>query len=475
MSMSSNTTDHDMTPLDGADPLCTLSAGQLGILYRLREVSPTEVTQAVLERAEEARERFGAFVHIDAAGALAAAQSSARRWKAGEPLSPIDGVPSTIKDVVWVKNWAVRLGSLAVPAISSQEDSPSVARLRAAGTILVGLTTTPEFGWKGVTDSAIDGITRNPWNPQLTPGGSSGGASAAAAFGAGVLHLGSDGGGSIRMPASFAGVVGFKPTFGQIASYPASSFTTLAHIGPLARTVDDAALMFNVMAGHDRRDWYQSQHDPAPSDTDFGNLAGLRIGYWSVPPEGTVEEPVKQAIDAVVARLEKLGADVRPVSLPQADLPTIFRHHWYCGIASRVSALSKDKQKLIDPGLAEIVEAGRSVTAIELVRAQAERAAFGVGMEALFDQFDLIISPAVTVLPFTAGRETPEHSGQKRWIEWAGFTYPINLSQQPACVIPAGLSPDRRPVGLQLIGPRGADQRILAAAKSVETMLRAGA
>jgi amidase/aspartyl-tRNA(Asn)/glutamyl-tRNA(Gln) amidotransferase subunit A len=229
--------------LTDANELCRLGVGQLTAGFSSGRFTPLEVAQATLARAEQVQERFNAFSLIDVDGALAMAKESTARWRSGTPLSSVDGVPTTIKDIVWVKDRAVRYGSRTTSTTPCTQDAPSVKRLRAAGAVLIGLTTTPEFGWKAITDSPLTGVTRNPWNPKMTPGGSSGGAVVAAATGAGVLHIGTDGGGSIRIPSSLTGMVGLKPTFGRVAAYPPSAFGTVAHIGPIGRSAEDVAAM----------------------------------------------------------------------------------------------------------------------------------------------------------------------------------------------------------------------------------------
>jgi aspartyl-tRNA(Asn)/glutamyl-tRNA(Gln) amidotransferase subunit A len=229
------------------------------------------------------QERFNAFSLIDADAALAIAKESTARWRSGAPLSGIDGVPTTIKDIVWVKDRAVRYGSRTTSTTPCTQDAPSVKRLRAGGAVLIGLTTTPEFGWKAITDSPLTGVTRNPWNPKMTPGGSSGGAVVAAATGAGVLHIGTDGGGSIRIPSSLTGMVGLKPTFGRVAAYPPSAFGTVAHIGPIGRSAEDAAAMLGVIAGRDIEDWNQGVGElPLPCELqDRGFIECVTPGAFS--------------------------------------------------------------------------------------------------------------------------------------------------------------------------------------------------
>ncbi|MGJ3699865.1 amidase [Variovorax sp. AFSI2.2] len=454
------------SPLLDADPLCRLGVAALTALYRSGEVSPVEVARASLARAEAINRPFNAFTYIDHNGAMEQARASEQRWRTGTPLSPIDGIPTTIKDIVRVKGWVVRFGSLTTQPQPQREDAPAVERLRCSGAVLLGLTTTPEFGWKAVTDSPSSGITRNPWMPSMTAGGSSGGAAVAAATGAGVLHLATDGGGSARVPASFTATVGFKPTYARVPTFPVSAFGTLSHIGPIARTVADAEAMFRVMAGRDMRDWTQCAHGLTSSDCGQTALAGTRVGYWSQPATGKVEPEVMQIVERAVRRIERAGARVEPVQLPRDDVLDIFKHHWLCGAAARIDSIPEQDRSCIDPGLLEAARDGGKMTA-GLVSAQMRRAEFGSAMDRLLHEYDVLVSPATAVAAFEVGHEVPPGSGMTRWTDWAGFSYPINLSQQPAVVIPCGLTADGRPVGIQLVGARGEDSRLLSVAGAV--------
>src|SRR3954462_10971001 len=258
-----------------------ISATELLCLYRSRSLSPVEVAQACLDRIAALDPDLNAFALIDGDAALKAARASEERWIKGEPLGLVDGVPATIKDLILTKGWPTLRGSKAIsPDQPWEEDAPATARLREHGAVLLGKTTTPELGHKGVTDSPLTGITRNPWNPAMTPGGSSGGAAVAAATGMGALHVGTDGGGSIRIPASFTGIFGLKPSFGRVPAYPLSPFGTLAHVGPMTRTVSDAALMLTVISEPDGRDWHALPSDRR--DYRIGleaGIAGLRLAY----------------------------------------------------------------------------------------------------------------------------------------------------------------------------------------------------
>ncbi len=459
----------EMTPISDAAPLCRLSAAALREAYRSRRLTPVEVAATALDRAEAVQHRFNAFTRIDRVAALAAAAASEDRWRRGVPLSPIDGVTATIKDIVWVGNWPIRYGSLSTPATPCVDDAPAVARLRAAGVTILGLTTTPEFGWKALTDSPLSGITRNPWNPAMTPGGSSGGAAVAAATGAGVFHLGTDGGGSIRIPASFTGIVGLKPTYGRIPAFPASAFGTVAHLGPMARRVDDVAAMLAGMSGVDPRDWLQGPARLPPLDGNPQTVEGARIGVWSTPPCGSVDSEVASGFAGMVEALRAAGASVTPIVLPEADVLDIFNVLWFSGAAARAATLTAAQRAALDPGLAEIVAAGEGLTAVRYVQAMAARATFGQAMDAMLTQFDVVVSPATAIPAFEVGHEVPPGSATSRWIEWAGFNFPINLTQQPAATVPCGRTASGLPIGLQIIGPRGKDARVLSFARDFET------
>ncbi len=444
----------------------------LGRAFASGAASPVEVTRAALDRAEAIDPELNAFVSIDRDGALSAARASEARWRAGEPLSPIDGIPTTLKDIVRVKGWAVRYGSATTSDTPYEDDAPAVARLRAAGAVFIGLTTSPEFGWKAITDGPAHGITRNPWDPRMASGGSSGGAAVAAACGAGVLHLGTDGGGSIRVPAAFCGIAGLKPTFGRVPAYPASSFGTVAHLGPMARHAADLAPMLAAMSGRDLADWAQGAGVLPTLDAPMPSaiFAGARVGVWSTPPCGFVDPRVATAFSAALARLEALGARLVPFTLPNADrLTDVFEKHWFTGAANRLTQVPEDRRGEIDPGFLEVAAAGAAMSAVDLVAAQVARADYGSNMDRLLaESFDFVVSPGVAIPPFEAGREVPEASGLTRWHQWAGFSFPINLSQQPAVVVPTEPTPEGLPTSLQIIGARGADARVLTAAEAFE-------
>jgi len=448
--------------------LCSLSATELLAAYRAKTLSPVATTRAVLARIAELNPVLNCFNLIDAKSALEAARASEARWMKGAPMGALDGVPASIKDIILTKGWPTRRGSKTTdPAGPWKDDAPAVARLREAGAVLVGKTTTPEFGWKGVTDSPLTGITRNPWNPDRTPGGSSGGAVAAVAAGMGPLAVGTDGGGSIRIPCSFTGLFGIKPSFGRVPAWPLSPFGTVAHVGPITRDVADAALMLTVLSQPDARDWHALPYEPR--DYRAGLHAGvqdLRIAYSSNLGYATVDKEVENVVRESVKVFADLGAHVEERH-PGFDNPEpIFRTHWFSGAAALLRAV---KQKdLVDPGLLEVASQGEKVTAAELLDAQIKRGALGTHMNLFHRDYDLLVTPTLAVPAFGVGRESPE--GNKRWTDWTPFTYPFNLTGQPAASIPCGFTRAGLPVGLHIVGPRFADALVLRAARAFESV-----
>jgi aspartyl-tRNA(Asn)/glutamyl-tRNA(Gln) amidotransferase subunit A len=450
--------------------LALLAAAELVRAYADREISPVEATQAALDRIDGYDKAVNAFCLVDPERALAAARESEQRWQRGEPLGSVDGVPTSIKDLLPTKGWPTLRGSrLISPEQPWDVDAPATARLREQGAVLLGKTTTPEFGWKGVTDSPLCGPTGNPWDPSRTAGGSSGGSAAAVALGMGALTVGTDGGGSVRIPAGFSGIVALKPTYGRVPLYPPSPFGTLAHIGPMTRTVTDAALLMDVIARSDVRDW--SAGEP-PRGSYFEGLddgiAGLRIAYSPRLGYADVDPEVDALVRMAVGVLAELGAIVEEVD-PGFDDPIDAYHTlWFSGAAKVVLGHGEDALDRIDPGLAEIVEEGRRMTALDYLDATAVRMDLGVRMGHFHERYDLLVTPTLPGPAFEAGVEVPPGSGMRRWTEWTPFSYPFNLTQQPAASVPCGLTGGGLPVGLHVVGPRHADALVLRAGRAYE-------
>jgi aspartyl-tRNA(Asn)/glutamyl-tRNA(Gln) amidotransferase subunit A len=451
--------------------LCALTATELMDAFRRKTLSPVDVTAAVLKRIEALNPVLNAFNLVAAEEALQQAKASEARWLAGQPKGLLDGVPASVKDIILTKGWPTLRGSKTIdPKGPWNDDAPATARLREHGAVLLGKTTTPEFGWKGVCDSPLTGITRNPWNTAKTPGGSSGGAAAAVASGMGPLAVGTDGGGSIRIPCSFTGLFGIKASFGRVPAWPLSPFGTVAHVGPMTRSVADAALMLNVLALPDARDWHALPYEPRDWRTGLEQgVADLRIAYSPNLGYAKVDAEIASIVRKAVSVFEDLGARVEEKNPGFENPEQLFVTHWFSGAAFLLKGIPKDKHKLIDPGLLEVASQGEKITAHELLDAQLKRGALGTHMNLFHRDYDLLVTPTLSIAAFDAGKEVADKMLQDRWTDWTPFTFPFNLTQQPAASIPCGLTKAGLPVGLHLVGPRYADALVLRAARAFES------
>ena len=451
-----------------SDHIAMMSATELRRHYRTKSLSPVEATRAVLNRIEQRDGALNAFRFVAAEEALAAARESEARWLKGTPQGLLDGIPTTIKDQWLSKGWSTLRGSLvADPAGPWNEDSPAVARMREHGAVFLGKTNMPEFGWKGVTDSPLTGITRNPWDPRKTPGGSSGGAAAAVASGMGPLAVGTDGGGSIRIPCAFSGLFGIKPTFGRVPAWPPSPMGTVAHVGPIARSVADAALMLSVMSQPDSRDWTALPYERCDYREGLeAGVRGLRIAYSANLGYAKVDREVAELVKKAVRTFDDLGAKVEEHDPGFEDPQETFSRHWFPGAALVVSKVPARKRSFIDKGLREIARRGERITALEHFEAAQKRNELGLVMSRFHERYDLLVTPTLAVAAFDIGREAPKNA--KSWVSWTPFTFPFNLTQQPAASIPCGLTKGGLPVGLHIIGPKYAEAHVLRAACAFE-------
>jgi aspartyl-tRNA(Asn)/glutamyl-tRNA(Gln) amidotransferase subunit A len=446
------------------------SAIELLELYRNKALSPVEVTRALLDRLDSLEPKINAFCLVDRNGALAAARASEVRWLRGEQTGALDGVPVTIKDLVLMRGFPTLRGSHLVGRDQDwSEDAPATARLREAGTVILGKTTTPEFGWKALGDSPLTGITRNPWDLSRTPGGSSAGAAAACAAGIGPLHLGSDGAGSIRIPCAFTGIFGLKPSFGRVPAYPPSPMGQLAHIGPMVRTVADAALMLTVIAGPDPRDPYAlPPQTMVYRDGLEESIRGWRIAFSPTLGYAKVDPEIAAAAAAAARRFEALGAIVEEVDAifpsPRDALFTL----WAAGAAKLLDAYPRDKRALVDPGLIATAAEGEKISAIDYLGADLVRTALGQQMAAFHRNYDLLLTPMMPVPALPVAQDLSDPATERHWIDWSPFSYPFNMTRQPAASIPCGLTTAGLPIGLQIVGPLYADDRVLRAARTFE-------
>jgi aspartyl-tRNA(Asn)/glutamyl-tRNA(Gln) amidotransferase subunit A len=449
----------------------SLSATALLEHYRKKTLSPLEVTRAVLARIAALQPSLNAFLLVDEAAALAAARASEARWMQGAPQGLLDGVPATVKDVMIARGWPTLRGSKSVRRDQPwDEDAPMVARMREQGAVLLGKTTTPEFGWKAIGDSPLTGITRNPWNRERTPGGSSAGAAVAAATGMGPLQLGSDGGGSIRIPSSFTGVFGIKPTFGLVAAAPPSPFAVVSHTGPMTRTVEDAALMLSVIAAWDARDPYALP----PAKRDYrggleGGVKGLRVAYSPTLGYAKVDPEVARVVEAAVRVLEAQGAIVEQADPGFASPRDAFWTLWCAGCAKVVSGMDATQRAQVDPGMQVAAERGARLSAVDLISAEGERALLMQKTNAFLARYDVLLTPTVAVPALPVGQDLNDPKTEEIWIDWTPFSYPFNMSRQPAASIPCGFTSAGLPVGLQAVAALDRDALVLRVARAYET------
>jgi len=464
-----------------ADP-CSLTAVDLAAAVRRRELSPVDVVEAVHRRMDRLEPRLHAFCHRADEHALDAARSLERALTAGADGGPLCGVPVGVKDLVAVAGMPMPGGSPAYRDHVPDEDDVVVERLRGAGAIVLGKTAVTEFGYSGASHSPVSETVRNPWNPDLTSGGSSAGSGAAVAAGMGPVAIAADGGGSIRIPASFCGLFGIKASMGRVPMYPScrderypgiASWEGLEHVGPVSRTVADAALVLSVIAGPDDRD----RHSIPAGDVDWraaaqpGDLRGLRVAYSADLGRVAVDAEVARVIGEAVGAFAELGCDVEAADPGFEDPGAAF---------AALIALESDLTGMRDlvarhghemsPHLVDLIT--REWRAEDFTDAQTVRKAVVNAMWRFMRDYDLLVTPTLTTPPFAVHTQGPEKVGGRyvRDSAWLSFTYPFNLTGQPAATVPAGLTRDGLPVGLQIVGGHLADGLVLRAAAAFEAV-----
>ncbi|MDE8344952.1 MAG: amidase family protein [Acidocella sp.] len=451
--------------MDIGDP-ALMDAEDLLAAYAARALTPLQVLQAVTERIARRNPEINAFAVMNPL-ALRAAQDSTARWAAGAPTGLLDGVPVTVKDLIDVAGLPTRRGSKTTSAVPVPEDAPLVSVLRAAGAVIIGKTTTTEFGWKSPGDSPLNGITRNPWNIAHTPGGSSAGAAAAAAAFFGPLHIGTDAGGSIRIPAAWSGVVGLKPSFGRVPQWPLGAFGHVAVAGPMARTVRDTALLLSAIAGFNPRDPYSlpdKSHDFLAGIED--GVAGLRIGVLGHPgfaaPVGADSRMARANARAVLAAQGAIMFDLA-VALP--DSSDVFSKIWGAALARLVGTIAPASRAMLDEGLQDMAARFADVSANDMLAAEASRVQAAHAMAML--DYDALICPCV---PETAPLAASKVSDPvlSLWRDWAPWTFLFNLTRQPALSLPMGVNEAGLPVAVQIAAPLYRDDMVLRVARALE-------
>ena len=438
--------------------------------FRSGTLSPVEVTKIALDRADRLEPTLNAFCHIAPEESISSARESEARWRENSPLGLLDGVPITVKDQILAKGWPTLRGSKTVdPDQDWLEDSPVVESAREQGAVILGKTTTPEFGWKGVTDSPLSGVTRNPWNTRMTPGGSSGGSAVALAAGIGHAAIGTDAGGSVRIPGAFTGLVAMKASIGRVPVYPPSAVGTLSNVGPICRTVRDAALLLDVISAPDARDWLcLPRRDTSYSSIFEGGINGISVAYSPTLGYAKVDPEVLGLFNTAVTSFEKLGAHVEKVAVPFEDPTECFRTHFFAGLAHSLRHLTLNQISLLDPGLSRVLEMARKTDLVAFQEAVDQRVALGRANRLFHERFDILLTPTLAVPAFPVGRLSPDGYDLEDWLPWSPFTYPFNLTGQPAITVPCGFTEQELPVGLQIVGPIHGDELVLRVADAYQ-------
>jgi aspartyl-tRNA(Asn)/glutamyl-tRNA(Gln) amidotransferase subunit A len=445
-----------------------MTAEQLLGLYARRALSPVEALKAVTERIARTNPWVNAFAAMNPRALQAAGESEAR-WAAGRPIGALDGVPCTVKDLLDMAGFPTRRGSRTTPTTPATEDAPAVMGLRAAGAVIIGKTTTTEFGWKTPGDCPLHGVTRNPWNPDRTPGGSSSGAAAAGAACFGPLHIGTDAGGSIRIPAAYCGLVGMKPSYGRIPQWPHGAFSAVACAGPMARSVGDAALLFGAMARHDLRDPVSLPDDPRDwrAGLDQG-VAGLRVALVRrlgfAPP---LDEEGAAALTVAGRLLAEQGAILEEADPDLPDTRAIFGRVWGVALARLWDQTPEAARELLDSGIAEVARLNGGMSAADFLGADLLRVQCGHAMARFMRRYDLILTAATPTAAFAADAPTLKPA-EALWRDWAPWTFAFNLTRQPAIAVPVGLDEAGMPRGVQIAAALYRDDLALRGAAAIE-------
>jgi aspartyl-tRNA(Asn)/glutamyl-tRNA(Gln) amidotransferase subunit A len=448
-----------------------LSAEELLAAYAAKTLSPLEALHAITARIAAENPSINAFAMMNGQ-ALQSARASSARWAAGKPQGALDGVPVTVKDLIDIAGLPTRRGSKLTSGEPVATDAPIVAALKTAGAVILGKTTTTEYGWKSPGDCPLHGITRNPWHTEYTSGGSSAGAAAAAAAGFGPLHIGTDAGGSIRIPAAWCGVVGLKPSFGRVPQWPLGAFGNVAVAGPITRTVRDAALLLGTLARFDVRDPFSIPENPRdwlPGIED--GVEGMKIAILPSPGfNAPVDADGHEAMHIACKILEEAGAQIHIADVKLPDTSDIFTKIWGAALARLVDTVADEKRHLMDPGLVDVGCRYQNVTAQDMLEAEAQRLLAAHAMAMLHQTYDAVICPAVPgCAPRAAARlRDPVKS---LWNDWAPWTFLFNLTRQPAISIPIGVNEAGLPRAVQLAAALYRDNHLLRIARTIERAL----
>lgn len=448
--------------------LHALSAAELSEAFRDRRAGPVEVLREVLHHIERCEPVLHATWALDPEGAMAQAEAAQGRWLKGEPLSAIDGVPVTIKENIATRGTPVPLGTAASVLVPAERDAPPAQRLREAGAVILGKTTMPDYGMLSSGLSSFHALARNPWDPACNPGGSSAGAAAAAAAGYGPLHIGTDIGGSIRLPAGWCGIVGLKPSLGRIPIFPPYAGRVA---GPMTRTVTDAALMMQVLAQPDARDTMSLPHEAIDWLALEREVAGLKIGLMREPGCGLPVDPeVAAAVDAAAKLFEAAGATVVPMPpFMTREMLDGMDRFWRCRAWAEIGALPDERRAKVLPYILDWARGGEHLSGAEVYHGFSQMQVMREAAVAACAPCDFVLTPTSPIPSYAAEWASPTNDPQ-RPFEHIVFTLPYNMSEQPAASINCGYTTGGLPIGLQIVGQRFDDLGVLQLCRAWERL-----
>ena len=452
----------------------TLNQSHLSIFdlhdgYRTGTFTPIDVTENVLDRIKRFNSDVKAFCFIDSQVALKGAQASTKRWIEGRPLSLLDGIPCGIKDVTSTVDWRARKGSRATtPGAPPATEVPMIARLREAGATFVGLTNTSEFGWKGITDNGLYGATSNPWDLDLTPGGSSGGSAVAIAMDMCTIATASDAAGSIRIPASFCGIFGFKPSYGRVPTLPLSNYGSISHQGVIARTAVETLAVLDIICAPDPNGAASiSDYHPLKSVKQLTDLSGWNIAYSPSFNGGQNDPCVTKQFETFLTILADQGASLREVAPDLSSSEALIKTIWSAAVSK---IIADHDPELLDPDLVHFAATAPNVGVREYLEAQAQRTELTATMNRFHREYDLLVTPTLPTLPFPLHQLGPAPDCED-WFTWAYSCYPFNLTQQPAASLYCGMSASGLPIGVQVVGPYCRDENVLSVCRFLESAI----
>lgn len=446
-----------------------LSISKLSNLIKKKKISPVELLKQTLDNLEKVEKKLNTFAYLDIKGAQKLAKKSEERMLSNGLLSKIDGIPTSIKDLIAQKDIPLRFGSKTTSDKPSEFDAPSVERLRNAGAVLLGKSTTSEFGCKAVGDSPLTGITRNPWNTDLTPGGSSCGAAAMVSAGIVPYALGTDGGGSIRIPASLTGLFGIKANFGRVPVYPASATPTLAHVGPLTRNVKDACIVLKLISGSNWKDPFSVSEKTPDFEKEITKKKKFKIAWSPTLGYAKPDSEVLEKINLAIKNISSLGHEVELVeNIFDKDPVDLWNAEFYAGVGTKLKQVIENNPHLIDPPILEVLKIAITQEMGNYYGAVFERYALREKVRSFFENYDLLITPTIPCTAFKAGQNVPDNFPDRNIVSWVYYTYPFNLTGQPAASINAGFSKSNLPIGMQVISKTNRESDILNFCKQFE-------